>query len=174
MGASNDALSNPPDADQQAEFERQIELLVTQHKSYPCIVTWVIYNEGWGQRTQGYYPEISITERIRALDPIRLIDATTGWWDHGVGDFSVCSFLVPFNISCPRLRSDLQSLVIIATDTLRTGQPSLRRPTVWHPVLLHQLVSLRPHTHRIPGGVWRPRSQAISREVSIQYVRERK
>jgi hypothetical protein len=30
-----------PDADQQAEFDRQLELLVNQHKSYPSIVTWV-------------------------------------------------------------------------------------------------------------------------------------
>lgn len=30
-----------PDAAQQAEFDRQLELLVNQHKSYPSIVTWV-------------------------------------------------------------------------------------------------------------------------------------
>ena len=30
-----------PDGDQQAEFNRQLELLVDQHKSYPSIVTWV-------------------------------------------------------------------------------------------------------------------------------------
>jgi beta-galactosidase/beta-glucuronidase len=31
-----------PDADQQAEFDRQLELLVNQHKSHPSIITWVI------------------------------------------------------------------------------------------------------------------------------------
>lgn len=30
-----------PDQKQQAEFERQLELLVEQHKSYPSIATWV-------------------------------------------------------------------------------------------------------------------------------------
>lgn len=30
-----------PDADQQAEFTRQLELLVNQHKSYPSIAIWV-------------------------------------------------------------------------------------------------------------------------------------
>jgi len=30
-----------PDADQQAEFNRQLEVLVNQHKSYPSIGTWV-------------------------------------------------------------------------------------------------------------------------------------
>ena len=38
-----------PNADQQQEFQRQLELLIRQHRSYPSIVTWVIYNEGWGQ-----------------------------------------------------------------------------------------------------------------------------
>ena len=30
-----------PDKDQQAEFNRQLEVLVNQHKNYPSIVTWV-------------------------------------------------------------------------------------------------------------------------------------
>lgn len=49
----------------------------------------VIYNEGWGQITEGYYPEIELTARVKQLDPTRLVDSVTGWYDHGVGDFSV-------------------------------------------------------------------------------------
>lgn len=30
-----------PDAEQQAEFTRQLKILVNQHKSYPSIGTWV-------------------------------------------------------------------------------------------------------------------------------------
>lgn len=30
-----------PDAAQQAEFERQYEIMIEQHKSYPSIYTWV-------------------------------------------------------------------------------------------------------------------------------------
>jgi beta-galactosidase/beta-glucuronidase len=30
-----------PTVEQQAEFERQLGLLIQQHKSYPSIVTWV-------------------------------------------------------------------------------------------------------------------------------------
>lgn len=26
---------------------------------------------------------------VKSLDPTRLVDATTGWFDHGAGDFSV-------------------------------------------------------------------------------------
>jgi len=76
-----------PDADQQAEFQRQLELLIKQHRSYPSIVTWVIYNEGWGQVIDGY-PEFGLTDLVHELDPTRLIDSTTGWYDHGAGDYS--------------------------------------------------------------------------------------
>jgi endo-1,4-beta-mannosidase len=34
-----------PDADQQAEFDRQLQLLVNQHKSHPSIITWVSSNQ---------------------------------------------------------------------------------------------------------------------------------
>ncbi|KUJ08553.1 putative hydrolase [Mollisia scopiformis] len=76
-----------PDPDQQAEFTRQLELLVNQHKSHPSIAVWIIYNEGWGQIIQGY-PEFGLTALVKSLDPTRLVDSTTGWYDHGAGDFS--------------------------------------------------------------------------------------
>ncbi|KAL4757617.1 putative hydrolase [Aspergillus foveolatus] len=75
-----------PNAAQQAEFARQLELLVNQLKNYPSIYTWVVYNEGWGQLTTA--PEIALTERVRELDPTRLVDSTSGWNDHGAGDYS--------------------------------------------------------------------------------------
>ncbi|KAJ5814777.1 hypothetical protein N7474_006554 [Penicillium riverlandense] len=81
------AMLSLPNAAQQAEFQRQLELLVNQHKSFTSIVTWVIYNEGWGQITS-YYPEFGLTDLVRELDPTRLVDTTTGWYDHGAGDFS--------------------------------------------------------------------------------------
>jgi len=76
-----------PNAEQQAEFARQLELLIEQHKSYPSITTWIIYNEGWGQITKGYYPEFGLTDRVKELDPTRLVDSTSGWIDHGAGDW---------------------------------------------------------------------------------------
>jgi beta-galactosidase/beta-glucuronidase len=77
-----------PNAAQQAEFTRQLELLINQLKSYPSIGTWVIYNEGWGQLLYPQLPEFGLTDIVRSLDPTRLIDATTGWYDHGAGDYS--------------------------------------------------------------------------------------
>ena len=101
-----------PDQTQQQEFVRQLEILVNQHKSYTSIFTWVssiptnhfsclltpvlpqvIYNEGWGQLIDGY-PEYGLTARVKQLDPSRLVDSTTGWYDHGAGDFSVRNLFV--------------------------------------------------------------------------------
>ncbi|KAF2020126.1 glycoside hydrolase family 2 protein [Aaosphaeria arxii CBS 175.79] len=71
----------------QKEFERQLDLFIEQHKSYPSIITWVIYNEGWGQEKKRELPELRLTDHIRSLDPTRLINAASGWDDHGAGDF---------------------------------------------------------------------------------------
>lgn len=76
-----------PTAAQQAEWERQLHILIEQHKNYPSIGTWIIYNEGWAQITEGYYPEIALTAQVKALDPTRLVDSTSGWHDHGAGDW---------------------------------------------------------------------------------------
>lgn len=50
--------------------------------AFPCISTWVIFNEGWGQ-----FHSKRITELFRELDPHRLIDTASGWFDGGYGDF---------------------------------------------------------------------------------------
>ncbi|KAJ5818440.1 hypothetical protein N7474_004031 [Penicillium riverlandense] len=76
-----------PNATQQAEFGRQLTTLVNQLKSFTSIAIWIIYNEGWGQITD-YYPEFGLTALVQSLDPTRLVDSTTGWFDHGAGDFS--------------------------------------------------------------------------------------
>ncbi|KAF2799815.1 glycoside hydrolase family 2 protein [Melanomma pulvis-pyrius CBS 109.77] len=74
-------------AESQAEFDRQLAILIEQHKSYPSIITWVIYNEGWGQAHDRTHPEFQLTDLVRSLDPTRLIDSVTGWFDFGAGDF---------------------------------------------------------------------------------------
>lgn len=80
--------SSQPDPAEQAEFQRQFTLLLNEHKSYTSIVTWIIYNEGWGQLTQPPWPEQGLTKLANQLDGTRLVDSVTGWYDHGYGDFS--------------------------------------------------------------------------------------
>lgn len=81
--------------DVQNEFDRQLTVHIEQLKSYPSIVIWVIYNEGWGQPWEKYNgvhnvsADFLLTDLVRKHDPSRLIDSVTGWHDHGAGDFLV-------------------------------------------------------------------------------------
>ncbi|OBR04680.1 Glycosyl hydrolase family 2 [Colletotrichum higginsianum IMI 349063] len=77
-----------PNAEQQAEFERQLQIMIEEHKSYTSIVTWTIYNEGWGQLRNAPYPEAKLVDVVRRIDPTRLVNANSGWFDHGFGDYS--------------------------------------------------------------------------------------
>ena len=64
-----------------AIFESELaEMIDTLHNS-PSIVTWVLFNEGWGQ-----YDTARLAAWVKQRDPTRLLDATTGWSDRGVGD----------------------------------------------------------------------------------------
>ncbi|KPI40733.1 Beta-galactosidase [Cyphellophora attinorum] len=80
-----------PNVDEQADFVDQLGRMVDQLKSHPSIFAWTIYNEGWGQlltRQNGHYQEFDLVDLVRSRDPTRLISATSGWTDHGAGDFS--------------------------------------------------------------------------------------
>ncbi len=65
------------------QFERELERMVEGLGNHPSIVTWVLFNEGWGQ-----YDTARLTARLRELDPTRLIDAASGWNDLGAGDLA--------------------------------------------------------------------------------------
>ncbi|TIA86447.1 hypothetical protein E3P99_03685 [Wallemia hederae] len=74
-----------PTPEQIQEFERQAVEIVRSHAHFPSIVTWVLYNEGWGQAEGGV--EKPLLDKIVEVDDTRLIDAASGWKDHGYGDF---------------------------------------------------------------------------------------
>ncbi|KAH9885686.1 glycoside hydrolase superfamily [Xylariomycetidae sp. FL2044] len=76
-----------PNPEQQSEWERQLDILIKQHRNFPSIYTWVIYNEGWGQIVENDYPEIDLATHVKSIDPTRFVDATSGWYDHGAGDW---------------------------------------------------------------------------------------
>ena len=50
--------------------------------SVPCIAAWVPFNEGWGQ-----FEAAEIGAWVKSLDPTRLVDDASGWFDQGGGDF---------------------------------------------------------------------------------------
>lgn len=64
------------------EFIRECKETVTALKAFPCISTWVIFNEGWGQ-----FDSKKLTTLFRELDDTRLIDSASGWFDRRQGDF---------------------------------------------------------------------------------------
>ncbi len=48
----------------------------------PCVAAWVPFNEGWGQ-----FDAAAAYKLVKALDPTRLVDHASGWFDQGCGDF---------------------------------------------------------------------------------------
>ena len=63
------------------EYGRELEATVEVLRGHPCIGCWVPFNEGWGQ-----FDAAQAVETLRALDPDRLVDEASGWYDQGGGD----------------------------------------------------------------------------------------
>lgn len=58
-------------------FIESMEGTVRHLYNHPSICYWTIFNEGWGQ-----FDSDAAYDRLRALDPVRFIDSTSGWF-HG-------------------------------------------------------------------------------------------
>lgn len=71
------------DSDYQAEWIATATNMVRRLSIHPSIVTWVLFNEGWGQ-----FSAAAMTELIHKEDPTRPIDATSGWFDQQVSDYN--------------------------------------------------------------------------------------
>lgn len=61
-----------------AEARATIECL----RNFPCIATWTVFNEGWGQ-----FDARKMTAVLAELDDTRPFDSTSGWFDQNVGDY---------------------------------------------------------------------------------------
>jgi len=61
----------PPGAKE--AFEQQCRETLAQLHNYPCITTWVLFNEKWGQ-----YDQKRLTDWIKQTDPTRIVDGHTG------------------------------------------------------------------------------------------------
>ena len=57
-------------------------VVLQEHRSFPSIVMWVVFNEGWGQ-----YDTQQVVQLAQALDGSRLVDPASGWVDVEVGAF---------------------------------------------------------------------------------------
>ena len=63
------------------EYRRELEATVEALRCHPSIGCWVPFNEGWGQ-----FDAAAATKQLLALDPGRLVDEASGWFDQGGGD----------------------------------------------------------------------------------------
>jgi hypothetical protein len=74
-----DLVRSPQSAKQ---YEAELKAMIDGLRNHPCIVMWVVFNEGWGQ-----FDTARITKWTKEYDPTRLANCASGWNDHaGVGD----------------------------------------------------------------------------------------
>ncbi|WP_419804783.1 glycoside hydrolase family 2 protein [Terriglobus sp.] len=62
----------------QVEIQDELTRMVLDLRSHPSIVTWVVNNEGWGQ-----HASTRLAQLVKALDPTRVVNKTSGWLDTG-------------------------------------------------------------------------------------------
>lgn len=62
-------------------FKQELKAVIEQFDNHPSIVTWVPFNEGWGQ-----FQTKQIADMVKDLDPSRLVNVVSGWQDRGVSD----------------------------------------------------------------------------------------
>lgn len=92
--AKHFAALGADDSTYRRDWSRTCDAMVHMLAGHPSIVTWVLFNEGWGQ-----FDACDAAERIHALDPTRPIDATSGWYDQRCGDVhSVHNYFRPLEI----------------------------------------------------------------------------
>jgi len=70
------------DEQNRQEFETELQDMVETLYNSPCIAVWIPFNESWGQ-----FHAIRIANWVKELDPSRLVDHASGWFDQGGGDF---------------------------------------------------------------------------------------
>jgi beta-galactosidase/beta-glucuronidase len=78
-GTAADAVFPPALA---AAWEREWKAIVHSLVNSPSIITWVPFNEGWGQHSTN-----EVLKMTKELDPSRLVNGPSGWEDRGFGDF---------------------------------------------------------------------------------------
>lgn len=90
-----------PSPSDKVQFESELREMIDEHRNSPAIITWVIFNEGWGQYDKAQ--TVRITNAVKALDPSRLVNSVSGWnvqnqiqstVDAGVGDISDVHYYV--------------------------------------------------------------------------------
>jgi len=64
------------------QFKTEYKRMITNLYNSTAIAIWGPFNEGWGQ-----FDAAQIANWTKELDPTRLVDHASGWFDQGAGDF---------------------------------------------------------------------------------------
>ena len=76
------------------EWKNECETTVSHLYNSPSVVAWVPFNEGWGQ-----FDAKNAYRRIKEMDPTRLVDHASGWYDQKCGDFvSIHNYFHPLKM----------------------------------------------------------------------------
>lgn len=70
------------DASYREEWLATAEATVRRLAMHPCVATWVVFNESWGQ-----FDSAGACDRLRKVDGTRPMVAASGWYDQGAGEF---------------------------------------------------------------------------------------
>ena len=62
-------------------FAQHMKVTVRRLYNHPSILYWTIFNEGWGQQDTA-----AMYDKLKALDPTRIVDTTSGWFRVGKTD----------------------------------------------------------------------------------------
>lgn len=76
------------------QFVKEMKETMSLLYNHPSIVTWVIFNEAWGQ-----FDAKKVTEIAQKEDTTRLFDQASGWFDQGGGDYdSIHEYFLPLKV----------------------------------------------------------------------------
>ncbi len=74
--------SGRKDISNREAFKVELKEMIDCLMNVPSLAVWVPFNEGWGQ-----FHSQPIADWVKQYDPTRLVDAASGWFDQGAGDF---------------------------------------------------------------------------------------
>jgi beta-galactosidase/beta-glucuronidase len=67
--------------DNKRQFEAGLKRAIEERGNHPCIIMWIVFNEGWGQ-----FDTERLVKMVQDMDPSRLVSNATGGKDAKVGD----------------------------------------------------------------------------------------
>ncbi|MBS61197.1 MAG: glycoside hydrolase family 2 [Anaerolineaceae bacterium] len=139
-------------------YKAELQQMISNLYNHPSVVTWVLFNERWGE-----FDVSEITEYTKSLDPFRLVVGATGYADKGVGD--IVSYHSYNQIYFPEVSNGEARILaewgglglpvdghLWTEDDLRWGEPSYVQPVTdtndfveWYRKYVDQIGLLKQH-----------------------------